>query len=49
MMDDLLEVDEQILNGCFSDEALEQAASREQQAVTWVYCTNAFQYCDWPQ
>ena len=32
-----------------SDEALERAASVEQQATTWVYCTHPWDYCPWPQ
>jgi hypothetical protein len=48
-MDDLLELDEQALTVDIPDEALERAASAEQQAVTWAYCTNAWQSCQWPQ
>jgi hypothetical protein len=53
VMDDLLEsdfeLDKQILTFNIPDEALERAANSERQAVTWVYCTNAWQSCDWPQ
>ena len=48
-MDDLLELDEQVLSVAIPDEELERAASAEQQAVTLVHCTNAWQSCDWPQ
>jgi hypothetical protein len=48
-MDDLLELDEQALTIDIPDEALERAASAEQQAVTWAYCTNAWHSCDLPQ
>jgi hypothetical protein len=48
-MDDLLELDAQVLTFDIADEALERAASPEQQAVTWAYCTNAWHYCEWPQ
>jgi hypothetical protein len=45
-----LEADEQIiLTFDIPDEALERAAATEQQAVTWLYCTHAWHYCDWPQ
>jgi hypothetical protein len=49
VMDDLLELDTQVLTSDIPDEVLERAATAEQQAVTWVYCTNAWHYCDWPQ
>ena len=48
-MDDLLALDEQILTSNTPDEVLERAATAEQQAVTWAYCTNAWQSCEWPQ
>jgi hypothetical protein len=52
-MDDLLELDleldEQNLTVNIPDGALERAANAEQQAVTWAYCTHAWQYCEWPQ
>lgn len=32
-----------------SDDALERAASAEQQATTWVYCIHPWYYCPWPQ
>jgi hypothetical protein len=41
-MDDLLELDEQILTFAIPDEVLERAAATEQQAVTWIYCTHAW-------
>jgi hypothetical protein len=44
-----LELDEQILTLAISDEVLERAATAEQSAATWVYCTHAWHYCDWPQ
>lgn len=43
------EADEQILIFDIPDEALERAAITEQQAITWVHCTHAWQYCEWPQ
>jgi heme oxygenase len=51
VMDDLLELDEQILTFDISDEVIERAASAEQAAFTWAYCTNgAYWYdCNWPQ
>jgi len=51
VMDDLLELDEQILAFDISDEVIERAASAEQTAYTWAYCTNgAYWYdCNWPQ
>jgi len=52
-MDDLLgldlKLDEQILTFDIPEEALERVANAERQASTWVYCTHAWQYCDWPQ
>jgi len=48
-MDDLLDLDEQILTCSIPDEALERAANPQQQAVTWAYCTNPLQHCEWPQ
>ena len=44
-----LEADERILTFDIPDEALERTATAEQQAVTWMYCTHAWHYCDWPQ
>ena len=41
--------DEYILSFEVPDEALEQAASVERQAFTWIFCTNKCQYWDWPQ
>jgi hypothetical protein len=45
------ESDEKILTFDIPDEALERAASAEQMAVTWVYCTNGYYWydCNWPQ
>ena len=36
------DVDEQILTFAIPDEVLERAAAAEQQAVTWIYCTHAW-------
>jgi hypothetical protein len=44
-----LQVDEQILTFDVSDDAIERAAITEQQAITWLHCTHAWHYCDWPQ
>jgi hypothetical protein len=44
-----LEANEQILTFDIPDEALERAATAEQQGVTWIYCTHAWHSCDWPQ
>ena len=45
------EGDERILSFNIPDEALERAASAEQAALTWVYCTNGYYWydCSWPQ
>jgi len=45
------EADEEILTFDIPDAALERAASPEQQAVTWAYCTNGYYWydCNWPQ
>jgi hypothetical protein len=43
------EADEEILTFDVSDDALERAGGADQNAVTWVYCTHAYHYCDWPQ
>ena len=45
------EVDEEILNFNVPDDALERASNTEQQAFTWVYCTNGWYWydCSWPQ
>jgi hypothetical protein len=43
------ELDDQILTLAIPDEVLERAATVEQNAATWAYCTNAWHYCDWPQ
>jgi len=45
----LAKADEQILVFDIPDQALERAASTEQKAVTWIYCTHAWHSCDWPQ
>ena len=31
------------------DYALERAASAAQNAMTWIYCTNVWHACEWPQ
>jgi hypothetical protein len=41
--------DEDILAFDVPDEALERAASVEQQAFTLVYCAHHWHTCDWPQ
>ena len=43
------EADEEILTLDVSDDLLERAGSVEQNAVTWVYCTHGYHYCEWPQ
>ena len=45
------ESEEKILAFDVPDEALERAASAEQQALTWAYCTNGYYWydCSWPQ
>ena len=45
------EADEEMLTVNIPDETLERAASVEQQAVTWAYCTNGYYWydCNWPQ
>ena len=45
------ESNEKILNFDLPDDVLERAASAEQMAVTWVYCTNGYYWydCSWPQ
>jgi hypothetical protein len=43
------EADERILTFDIPDEPLERAASIGQQGITWVHCTHAWQYCEWPQ
>jgi hypothetical protein len=50
-MDDQTESDEKILTFDLPDEALERAASVDQPAVTWVYCTNGYYWydCNLPQ
>jgi hypothetical protein len=41
--------DEEVLTFDIPDEALERAASAEQNAFTAVYCTRALYYdCGWP-
>jgi hypothetical protein len=32
-----------------ANEALERAASPEQQATTLIHCTHPWYYCQWPQ
>jgi hypothetical protein len=43
------EADEEILIFDVTDDVIERAGSAEQNAVTWVYCTHAWHYCEWPQ
>ena len=45
------ETDADILSFDVPDDALERAASAEQMAFTWVYCTNGYYWydCNWPQ
>jgi hypothetical protein len=43
------ESDEEILTFDVSDDALERAASAEQNAFTLVYCTNPWYNCGLPQ
>jgi hypothetical protein len=43
------EADERILTFDIPDEALDRAAASYQKAVTWIYCTNGWHSCDWPQ
>jgi hypothetical protein len=43
------EGDEEILTFDIPDEALERAASAEQQATTLIHCTHPWYYCQWPQ
>jgi hypothetical protein len=43
------ETDEEILSSDVPDAALERAANTEQTAVTWIYCTNHWYSCEWPQ
>jgi hypothetical protein len=43
------EPDEEILTFDVSDDALERAASAEQNAFTLVYCTNPWYNCGLPQ
>jgi hypothetical protein len=43
------ETDQKILTFDVSDDALERAASPEQNAFTLVYCTHHWYSCDWPQ
>jgi hypothetical protein len=47
---DCVESDEIILNVDVPDETLERAAGRvDGQAVTWIYCTQVWYNCGWPQ
>ena len=43
------EGDEEILTFDIPDEALERAASAEQQASTLIHRTHPWYYCQWPQ
>jgi hypothetical protein len=40
---------EEILTFDVPDDALERAATTEQKAHTWIYCTYAWYNCGWPQ
>jgi len=40
---------EEILTFDVPDDALERAATAEQKAHTWIYCTYAWYNCGWPQ
>ena len=44
-IEDQTESGEKILTFDIPDEALEQTASTDRQAFTWIYCTGAWQYC----
>ena len=41
--------EEMILTLDVPDDALERAASAEQKAITWIYCTHVWYDCGWPQ
>jgi hypothetical protein len=43
------EADDEILTFDIPDDVLERTGNAEHNAITWVYCTHAWQYCDWPQ
>ncbi len=43
------EPDAEILIMDVPDDALERAAGAEQRATTWIYCTNLWYGCGWPQ
>ena len=43
------EADEEILTFDVPDDKLERVANTEQTALTLVYCTNGWYYCEWPQ
>jgi hypothetical protein len=48
--DSQAEADEEMITFSIPDEALEQAASAERQAFTWMYCTKRLLLnCNWPQ
>ncbi len=40
---------DEILTFDVPDDALERAATAEQSAHTWIYCTYAWYNCGWPQ
>jgi hypothetical protein len=46
---DSIERDEIILNIDVSDETLERASGTLDGGVTWVYCTQVWYNCGWPQ
>jgi hypothetical protein len=41
--------EEMILALDVSDSVLERAAGEEQKAITWIYCTQVWYNCGWPQ
>ena len=47
---DCVEGDEIILTVDVPDDTLERAAgSAESRAITWIYCTQVWYNCGWPQ
>jgi hypothetical protein len=42
-------LNEKILTFDVPDDALERAATAEQKAHIWLYCTYAWYNCGWPQ
>ena len=45
----LAEIDPDILSFDVPDDALERAAGADGRIVTWVYCTQIWYNCGWPQ